>query len=192
AARTQIVLLITPRVLDNPQEADALARAKTADYEALTGTFPNKPIVPALADFSDGLSALAGPTPGQAEPRGEDAAFATLARSAAAAVRQTDPTAAAPDGLLALPVTERPPLPLANGLQARVAGSWIRNGLYVTALQVINTAPLPGSVTPAHIRGRWAAMILEKTRLDGAGHGDSWTWAYAVSRQPFEEAVERP
>jgi general secretion pathway protein D len=187
ATRTQIVLLITPRVLDNPGEADALAREKTQGYEALTGTFPDKPIVPAPAGVGKPAAA-----PVAAEPQGEDAVFAALARAAAAAVRQSDPTAPPPDGLLALPVAERGPLALANGMQARVAASWIRDGLYVTALRVVNIAPLPDGVAPTLIPGRFAAMILERTRLEGAGGADSWTWAYAVSRLPFEEAVERP
>ncbi|MDR0578321.1 MAG: hypothetical protein LBI87_12535 [Candidatus Accumulibacter sp.] len=190
AARSQIVLLITPRVLDNPQEADALAREKTQGYEALTGAFPNKPIVPA---FSGGGNAAPVSAPAAVpEPSGGDAILAALARSAAAAVRESDPTASPPDGLIALPIADRQPLALANGMQARVAASWTRDGLYVTALRVINVAPLPDAVTPTLIPGRFAAMVLERTRLEGAGGGDSWTWAYAISRQPFEEAVERP
>ena len=198
AGRSQIVLLITPRVLENPQEAEALAREKTKNYEALTDTFPNQPIVPTLADFTDGRvapAAAAAPPAASARtpaPKGEDAAFAALARAAATAVRQADPTAAAPDGLRPLPLADRRPLALANGMQARLAGSWTRDGLYVTALQVINTASLPDGVAPTLIRGRWAALVLERTRLDGAGGDNSWTWAYAVSRQPFEQAVERP
>ncbi|MDR0440943.1 MAG: hypothetical protein LBI59_08190 [Candidatus Accumulibacter sp.] len=208
ASRSQIVLLITPRVLDNPDESDALAREKTEDYEALTSTFPNKPIVPTPASMAESLSGAADSLSGfaaevtsgeaprpeaqNAKARSEDAVFTALARSAAAAVRQTDPTAAAPDGLLPLPVTDRGPLALSGGIQARVVASWIRDGLYVTALRVVNTAPSPGDVTPALIRGRWAAMVLEKTRLAGAGGDDSRTWAYAISQQPFEEAVERP
>jgi general secretion pathway protein D len=191
--RSQIVLLITPRVLENPQEADDLARQKTRDYEALTGLFPNKPVVPTLADFREGWDAPvagSGTETSSARLQGNDAAYAALARSAAAAVRQTDPTMEAPDGLKPLPIVDRRPLALANGMQARVAGSWARDGLYVTALQVINTASLPDGVAPTLIRGRWTAMVIEKTRLDGAGNDNSWTWAYAVSRQPFEQAVE--
>ncbi|MDR1936190.1 MAG: hypothetical protein LBS49_11545 [Candidatus Accumulibacter sp.] len=192
AVRSQIVLLITPRVLESPQEADDLARRKTQDYEALTGTFPVKPIVPALGGFQEAPAAVTPTPPARTDGlSGDDAIYAALARAAASAVRQADPTAAAPDGLEALPVADRQPLELANGMQARVAGSWTRDGLYVTALQVINTAPLPDGVAPTLIRGRWTAMVLEKTRLEGAGNGDSWTWAYAVSRQPFEQSVIR-
>ncbi len=190
--RTQIVLLITPRVLENPEEAEEVAREKSKNYEELTDTFPNKPIIPKFArkTVAPGNGGMAEHAPD--DLKGADATYAALARSAAAAVRQDDPTAPAPEGLQSLPIEDRRPLTLANGMRAQVAGNWTRDGLYISALQVFNTSARPDSVAPTLIPGRWVAMVLEKTRLDGAGSGDSWTWAYAVSRQPFEQAVERP
>ena len=50
--RTQIVLLITPRVLENPEEADRLAKQKESDFEQLDKSAPDLPIIPDIADWS--------------------------------------------------------------------------------------------------------------------------------------------
>lgn len=185
--RSQIVLLITPRVLENPTEANRVAQAKTEDFNALAASVPTSPIMPKLTDTS--------PTPpasGIAAGRDGDAGFAALARAAAAAVRQTDPAASPPEGLRAVPLNDHSRLQLANGMEARPSASWQRDGLYVTALQVINSGAQAQGLAATLIRGRWAAMVLERRRLGAAGSSDSWTWAYAISRQPFEQAVEAP
>ncbi|MFT3848574.1 MAG: hypothetical protein QM739_07780 [Propionivibrio sp.] len=196
--RTQIVLLITPRVLENPEEADAVAREKTRDYEAQTASFQDKPVVPGIADLKESLRAanVLPRDPAQASPsvnlKGAEATYAALARDAATAVRQSDPTLPAPHGLQALPVEDRRPLTLANGMRAQAAGTWMRDGFHVTALRVFNTSAQEDLLAPTLIPGQWSAMVLERTRLAAAGAGESWTWAYAVSKLPFEEAVERP
>jgi type II secretory pathway component GspD/PulD (secretin) len=49
--RTQIVLLITPRVLENPEEADRLAKQKESDFEQLDKSAPDLPIIPDVSDW---------------------------------------------------------------------------------------------------------------------------------------------
>ena len=185
--RTQIVLLITPTIIDNPEDGDSIATTKTQDFNALTATFPSTPIVPKLTNNPPAIpaSSIAGGQDG-------DTSFATLARAAATAVRQKDPTSAPPEGLRAMPLESHNRLQLANGMEARPSASWQRDGLYVTALQVTNLSTQPSVLMPTLIRGRWAAMVLEKQNLDASGGANSWTWAYAISRQPFEQSVERP
>lgn len=185
--RTQIVLLITPTIIENPEDGDSIAAAKRQDFNALTATVPNTPIIPKLTNNPPALpaSTIAGGQDG-------DTSFAALARAAATAVRQKDPTAIPPEGLRAVPLNDHNRLQLANGMEARPSASWQRDGLYVTALQIINPGTKPGQLTPTLIRGRWAAMVLERTQLDAAPGTGSWTWAYAISRHPFEQAVERP
>lgn len=50
SVRSQIVLLITPRVLQSPEEANALARRKQAEFDALGDTIPRANIPPKLGD----------------------------------------------------------------------------------------------------------------------------------------------
>lgn len=184
--RTQIVLLITPRIIGNPEEGDSIATAKTQDFNATTASFPATPIVPKLTNNPPAL-----PASGITAGRDGDSSFATLARAAATAVRQKDPTASPPEGLRSVPLNDHKRLQLTNGMEARPSASWQRDGLYVTALQVINLNPQAAVLAPTSIRGRWSAMVLEKQSLDASGGENSWTWAYAISRQPFEQAVEK-
>ncbi|MDP3650402.1 MAG: hypothetical protein Q8R67_01845 [Rhodoferax sp.] len=191
SVRSQMVLLITPRVLENPGESNSIAQAKTQDFNALAATLPSPPVVPKLS--STPAEPAVSETTSSAPPgHGEDTRFAALARAAAAAVRQKDPMAAPPQGLRALPLGDTGRWPLANGMEAWPRASWQGDGLYVTALQVSNTSAQPGALVPTLIRGNWAAMVLEKQQLDASGGADSWTWAYAISRLPFEQAVQRP
>lgn len=55
--RTQIVLLVTPRVLETPDESDALARDKEGAAEAIGATIPAGNIVPKLDIRGSGAAA---------------------------------------------------------------------------------------------------------------------------------------
>lgn len=58
--RTQIVLLVTPRVLANPEESDALARDKEGAAEAVGNTIPSHNTVPKLDSLRFDASNPAG------------------------------------------------------------------------------------------------------------------------------------
>lgn len=61
--RTQIVLLITPRIISSPQEGQAIAQAKSQEYQETTAVFPQTPIVPKL-DFPGTAATPASEAPG--------------------------------------------------------------------------------------------------------------------------------
>ena len=187
--RTQIVLLITPTIIENPEEGDSIATAKTQDFNATTATFPTTKTVPKLTtDWP-----VAPPTGiDRSNARDGDAAYAALARSAAAAVLQRDPAKAPPDGLRALPAGSRRDLILDNGMPAEVRGSWQRDGLIVTALRVANPWPRNMSLQAMALPGRWSAIVIEHPELGPDGSADAATWLYAISRQPFEQALDLP
>lgn len=225
AVRSQIVLLITPRVLESPEEADALAQTHVHSHDDLATRVPRGPVVPKPAGFLVAPEAPAGgvdaapsapmadsapPTPAVgaapgesaaartpapasvplAEAAGGQAAFADLARAAARAVRAADPTAPPDDRLRTVGVAGAS-FRLGDGLEARPVASWLRDGLYVTALRVVNLADRPAPLPAAALRGRWAALVVERPRLAAATGADSWSWVYAISRLPFDEALER-
>lgn len=208
AVRSQIVLLITPRVLESPEEADALAQTQVRSHDDLAAHVPRGPVVPKPAGILSAPQAPVGgidaapttpdaaarpPAPASvplAEAAGGQAAFADLARAAARAVRAADPTAPPDDRLRTVGVAGAS-FRLGDGLEARPVASWLRDGLYVTALRVVNLADRPAPLPAAALRGRWAALVVERPRLAAATGADSWSWVYAISRQPFDEALER-
>lgn len=187
--RTQIVLLITPTIIENPEEGDSIATAKTQDFNAATATFPTTKTVPKLTNDWP----VAPPTGiDRSNARDGDAAYAALARSAAAAVLLSDPAKAPPDGLRALPAGPRRDLVLDNGMPAEVRGSWQRDGLIVTALRVTNPWARNMSLQAIALPGRWSAIVIEHPELGPDGSADAATWLYAISRQPFEQALDLP
>jgi general secretion pathway protein D len=196
--RSQIILLITPRVIESPEEADAIAQTHTRDQDELAARVPQGPVVPKPAGLRAAPEAPAAPsTPGGAvppgptsalPPEGARATYADLARAAARAVR-AEP-GAAPAGLRPTGVATAS-FRLDHALEAQPVASWQRDDLHVTALRVINLADRPAALPATAIRGRWAAMVVEKPRLDAATGADSWSWVYAISRLPFDEALER-
>lgn len=187
--RTQIVLLITPRIIEQAEESDNIAAAKIQDYNATTAVFPESKTVPKLNNHWP----EAPPTGiDRSNGRDGDVAYAGLARSAAAAVLQNNPAKAPPDGLRVVSPGQRITLVLDNGMSAEVRGSWLRDGLYVTALRVHNSNTRNATLQAAALPGRWSAIVIENPLLGPDGSADAATWLYAISRQPFDAAVGVP
>jgi general secretion pathway protein D len=201
--RRQIVLLITPHVLETPEESDALARSQENTLRRLDAgdnrhgqSMPDKPRQQRDSIFNPGTGLAA------AAPRPEDTAsgnaeierFSALARAAADAVRSAAPDAAPPGGLRPQPLAPflRKPGRIDEYLERQVMHAWEKDGLYVTALRVINLGEKGAAFAPTLIVGRWAAIVAERQQLAPAGGETSWTWVYAISRRPYEEAMEQP
>lgn len=187
--RTQIVLLVTPRIIETPEEGKQLADGKLQDFAAVTAGFPNNPTVPKLSGGDAPAVPASNPPP---RSDSDEAAYAALARAAAAATQQRTPGKSAPAGLLPAPAASKDSFALSNGMRADVAGTWTRDGLYVTALRVSNPAPLPAALQAEALPGRWAAVLIDNPALGPDGAVDDATWLYAISRHPFAEALELP
>lgn len=187
--RTQIVLLVTPRIIETPEEGQDIATAKMQDFNATTAVFPDNKTVPKLIN-SWPVAPPTGIDRSDAKPG--DAAYAGLARAAAAAVLLRDPAKSPPDGLKTMPPVLRRDLVLDNGMPAEVRGSWQRDGLVVTALRVSNPWARNTTLQAAALPGRWSAIVIEHSELGPDSSADASTWLYAISRQPFEEALELP
>lgn len=187
--RTQIVLLVTPRIIETPEEGQDIATAKTQEYNATTAVIPDNKTVPKLSNNWP----VAPPTGiDRTDAKPGDAAYAGLARAAAAAVLLRDPGKSPPDGLKTMPPVQRRDLVLDNGMPAEVRGSWQRDGLVVTALRVSNPWARNMTLQAAALPGRWSAIVIEHSELGPNSSADASTWLYAISRQPFEEALELP
>ncbi|MDR2164878.1 MAG: hypothetical protein LBO79_04455 [Zoogloeaceae bacterium] len=212
--RSQLVLLITPWVMETPEESDAFARRKEADLLELDrsdtrrgniapgGPPPRNSILtppavrpatrPVVEGTTDPAAVATVPTAAAASASGDDTArLASVARAATAAVRQGDPSLPPPDGLerVSLAAAQRRPRRLNESLEIQALFGWQRDGIYVTALRVVNLGDKPASIAPTQIAGRWAAIVVERQQLAAAGGETSWTWVYALSRQPYEHAL---
>lgn len=195
AVRSQIVLLITPRVLESPEESASVARQHEQDYGKQSAKFPRTPVLPKplaaqaesapVAASSFGLKLPAeAPT---SEARSTRQRIAELARAAAHAVRE-EPVAT-PAGMQRVSLGSKT-LTLDERLEASPVASWQADGLRVTALRVINLADHARRLSAGMLRGRWTAMVIEQPNLDAAFGKNSWSWVYAISEEPFEQALE--
>lgn len=186
-SRSQIVLLITPRVMENGDESDRVSRDKARDAESLQdGKTP-----PTRVDLPESRSRDSAPMPPTSSRQEGDERFISLARAAARAVRSADPTVAPPDRLTPVAIAGREALVSGDpGLLIRPAASWTRDGYHVTALQLANLGATPQDVGPGRIPGKWEAVVVERQQLKGAPGGESWSWAYVISRQPFDQIRE--
>lgn len=195
AIRSQIVLLITPRVLESPEESASLARQHEQDYGKQSAKFPRTPVLPKpLAAQAESAPVAASgydlKLPAEApssEARSTRQRIAELARAAAHAVRE-EPVAT-PVGMQRVSLGSKT-LALDERLEASPVASWQADGLRVTALRVINLADHARRLSAGMLRGRWTAMVIEQPNLDAAFGKNSWSWVYAISEEPFEQALE--
>ncbi|MDR0702501.1 MAG: DUF3438 family protein [Azoarcus sp.] len=209
-SRRQLVLLITPHVLETPEEGDALARDKeyamrnmdadgirsqrTPDFWRTDSMFnPKTGLASVVEPPAKAASGTALETASETSSGGPDASrFTAIARAAADAVRRVDPDAAHPEsGLTPLPF-HRARQRLPGNQECWALHAWRKDGFYVTALRVINLGEQAVSFDPALIAGRWSAIVAERQQLDPVGGKASWTWVYAISRLPYEQAVRQP
>ncbi|MDF1584611.1 MAG: DUF3438 family protein, partial [Methyloprofundus sp.] len=76
-------------------------------------------------------------------------------------------------------------------LTAVPVGSWRKGGVYVTALEVSNTATQGVPVDYRHLQGQWLAATVESEQLTAhSGFGDS-TYLYLISSDNFANALNR-
>lgn len=169
-SRSQIVLLITPRVMESGDESDRISRDKARDTESLQdGKAP-----PTRVDLPESRPRGSAPVAPTSALQQGDELFVSLARAAARAVRSTDPTAAPPDRLTPVAIGGREALASGDpGLLIRPAASWTRDGYHVTALQLANLGSTPQDVGPGRIPGKWEAVVVERQHLKGAPGGES-------------------
>lgn len=197
-ARKQLVLLITPHVLETPEESDALARSKEDAMRGMDTAGAKEQHTPdfwrreSMFNPKTGLASVEQP-PGKTASGAPDAdaeRFTAIARAAADAVRRVDPDAAHPASGLAPVPFQRAWRRLDKDVECQVSHAWRMDGFYVTALRVINMGAQAATFDPGLIAGRWAAIVAERQQLDPVGSEASWTWVYAISRQPYEQSSE--
>ncbi|WP_404361417.1 TIGR03749 family integrating conjugative element protein [Methylotuvimicrobium sp. KM1] len=74
-------------------------------------------------------------------------------------------------------------------IEAVPVASWQGGALYVTAVQLRNTANAPVELDPRRIRGRWKAATFQHVRLHPSGSEADTTAVYLVSDRPFHEMI---
>lgn len=183
---TETVLLITPRVMNVPEESEDLRTTENRFYRDYNQKHPqsqefdNKFInVDKAAEESDVI-----PQPYQAE------AFRDMTNYAAQKIRMPDVQRAEDTAYESLRV-----IPMAAGLFTDPAiktvplESWRRHNVYVTAVTLFNRSDKVLEIMPEDINGNWLSVAMDSGRLAPVGSDDASSTIYLVSDQPFEDMM---
>ena len=90
-------------------------------------------------------------------------------------------------GIVRAPVT-RDAVNLLHGgmIEATPLVAWRANGLYVTAVKLINRTDQPQTLDPRDLRGTWLTATFQHSRLLPKGDEADTTAVYLVSARPFD------
>ncbi len=90
-------------------------------------------------------------------------------------------------GIVRVPVA-RDHIDLLHGgaIEATPLVAWRANGLYVTAIKLVNRTEQPQMLDPRDLRGTWLTAAFQHHRLLPKGHEADTTAVYLISARPFE------
>lgn len=153
------------------------------DLSAAQETGAAAPIEIALA-----APAATDPAARAAQPDRPPLDYATLTRFAARQFYAPARLAGELSGVRRVPVDGAPQPGLYRGalVTATALAAWRGDGLYVTAVRLVNRGRQPVELNPLALRGSWAAITFQHGRLLAAGSDADTTVAYLVCDRPFE------
>lgn len=186
--QSETVLLITPRIINSPEQSENIRQTDNAFYRDHNQQYPEVPEFPnRFIDKSEDKSIVEPElTPAQKRQR----LYQQMSEYAATIIRT--PEIQRPEDALYKPVDV---LPLVAGLfdDPRIKtvpeASWNRGGLYITAVALFNRSSENVTVDYQNINGRWLAASVENTQLAPIGTEQATTYLYLVSALPFNEVV---
>jgi general secretion pathway protein D len=198
---TETVLLITPHIIERPEQSESIRQAENKFYKSHNAGDP-EPVLPPNK-FLDGPGATQSKSFIAPDSRLPSKANSTGSHSISRQELYLEMSQYAAE-MMRIPEIERvrdkvyeptrvrkAPAALfsAKQLDAEPVASWKRGGVYVTALSVENNAPVEAKLDYKNIRGAWLASSVEQDVLAASGRENSATYLYLISAFPFEEAV---
>lgn len=171
--KTEMVLLVTPYILESPEESAQRTRERGS---ALTGR-------------SDLLST---PQPGTGtSPPDVTERAARLTRHAALASTNAPLASQQNPDIQSEAITLGEYKLLGpDGPAGRVVAAWRQGDLYVTTLTCTNSAAEPIQLELHAIRGQWISATPQNNTLGPAGSAEASTLIHLVSDQPFAKAIQ--
>ena len=194
---TETVLLITPRILTTPEESEKIRNTDNQYYKSVNNNFPDpEPFPNKFIDKKEPQAPVSVETTPTANAQAVTSSssrqqlYFDMSKFASEMVRIPEAERLKND--LYNPVwVDRSSTDLFGDsrIKAIPAFSWNRGGLYITAVNLINTS---NDTVPVHyqaVPGRWLASSIEASILTPKNQGDSSTYLYLVSAMPFNDVV---
>lgn len=194
---TETVLLITPRILTTPDESEKIRKTDNQYYKSFNNDFPDpEPFPNKFIDKKEPQTTVnvETTTPTKAQPTSSNGSrqqlYFDMSKFASEMLRIPEAERLKND--LYKPVwVDRSSTDLFGDsrIKSIPVFSWNRGGLYITAVNLINTS---NDTVPVHyqaVSGRWLASSIESSLLTPKDQVDSSTYLYLISATPFNDVV---
>lgn len=203
--RTEMVLLVTPHIIDTAEEGDALSRRQMSplvEHEAARlaprpdaeapGSAPAVPAAQAVPVAPQAPAhPVAAPVPASGDPAADvQARYVRLTRHALLAWR--DAATAALDPTIAAREVPRRPLPLwpEAAVRSLPLAAWQDGELFATLVRVQNEGDTELALDPRRFRGQWRAATVEHPRLAARDRSGDAALVVLVSDRPAADILE--
>lgn len=191
---TETVLLITPRIMNVPGESEAIrTQGDNLFYKSHNAGYPDPAKAPNR--FIDKSEDLVNDVSSYEAAKGESdrqQVYMEMSQYASDMMRVSEFERVRDPGyeLVKVPRALRDDVFPDSGLVAKPLDAWNRGGMYVTAVQVLNTESVQQPVNYKDINGRWLASSVENTVLAPRGQQGDATYMYLISALPFDEVMD--
>ncbi|WP_289284077.1 MULTISPECIES: DUF3438 family protein [unclassified Methylophaga] len=183
---SETVLLITPRIINTPEQSENIRQTDNAFYKGYNRDFPDPPPLPNQFIDKDPNSEITATSASQQRQQ----LYMQMSEYAAENIRRPEIERVRSDIYSPVDV-----ISVAAGIfkdhriKTVPLASWQRGGMYVTAIALYNRSNNVLNINYDDINGKWLASTVETEALDPAGTAGSTTYMYLVSALPFNDVV---
>lgn len=181
---TETVLLITPRILNKPQDSEKLRQVDNQFYQSYNDGFPD--LAPYPNKFIDKEESASKPS----HQNGQNV-YLEMSQYAADTIRINEIERTLDKHYLQTKIRRNAIVGLFDNVHIKVVplASWNRGGLHVTAIELANTSASALPVDYQNIKGNWLASSVESDVLARRGQENDSTFMYVVSALSFDETI---
>lgn len=182
---TETVLLITPRIFNNPAETEKVRKTDNPFYQDHNRSFPDLPAPE--NKFIQPTKKQDNNNPAQQRQN----LYLEMSQYAAETIRIEDIERVTNKLYQPAKISRQSNTPLFadSRLLTKPLASWNRGGLYVTAVEVTNQTKQELAVDYRAVKGNWLASSVESNLLSAKGQPQDRTYLYLVSVMPFDAVI---
>lgn len=179
---TEMVLLITPRILNRPEDSEKVRQTDNQFYQSHNDNYPDLPTFP--NKFIDKVKPAIDNTVNRQNT------YLEMSQYAADTIRIPDIERMLDNNYQPIKII-RQPIRLFDDarIKATPLASWNRGGLHVTAVELVNNSNTDLPVDYQRVKGRWLASSIENAFLAKRGQAGDSSYLYLISALPFNQTI---
>ncbi len=182
---TEMVLLITPRIISKPDDSERLRQADNPFYQSFNDGFPD------LAPFPNKFIDKEPVSASEQLRNDRQNVYLEMSQYAADTIRITEIERILDQQYLPTTIQRQAITGLFddNRIKAMPLASWNRGGLHVTAIELVNKSNSALAVDYQQVKGQWLASSVENSLLARRGQVNDATFMYLISALSFDETM---